>query len=209
MTEIILASSSDRRQEMMRWLGVPFEIVPSNFEEEAVQYSDFDDPEGYVATIAMGKALAVSSKHPNALTVASDTMVFFGDKIFGKPKNLEDARNMMRDLRGNTHTVITAVVMIDGVTGEKRTEIVTSEVTFFAFSEKELEAYIATSEPYDKAGGYALQGYAKRFVRGVRGSAMNVVGFPILTVRDMLEELGVPIEVDVERSVLEKTGYQS
>lgn len=209
MTEIILASSSNRRQEMMRWLGVPFEIVPSNFEEEAVRYSDFDDPEGYVATIAMGKALTVSNLHPNALIIASDTMVFLRDKIYGKPKDLEDARNTMRDLRGNTHTVITAVVMIDGVTGEKRTEIVKSEVTFFAFGDKELETYIATSEPYDKAGGYALQGYAKRFVREVKGSAMNIVGFPILTVRDMLEELGVPIEVDVESSVLEKTGYQS
>ncbi|HKY73753.1 MAG TPA: nucleoside triphosphate pyrophosphatase [Patescibacteria group bacterium] len=209
MTEIILASSSARRQEMMSWLGVPFEIVPSNFEEEAVRYSDFEDPDDYVATIATGKALAVSAQHPDALIIASDTMVFLLNKVYGKPKNLEDARAMIRELRGNTHTVVTAVVMIDGITGEKRAEIVKSEVTFFEFGDQELESYIATSEPYDKAGGYALQGYAKRFVREVKGSAMNIVGFPILTVRDMLEELGVPIDVDIERSVFEKTGYQS
>jgi len=133
MTEIILASSSARRQEMMSWLGVPFEIVPSNFEEEAVRYSDFEDPDDYVATIATGKALAVSAQHPDALIIASDTMVFLLNKVYGKPKNLEDARAMIRELRGNTHTVVTAVVMIDGITGEKRAEIVKSEVTFFEF----------------------------------------------------------------------------
>lgn len=212
---IILASSSYRRQEMMKWLGIPFEVVPSDFPEEQVNYADFSveglghDPEGYAVTIAQGKALTVAEQHPDALVVASDTVVFLDGNVYGKPKNLDDARAMLKTLRGKTHTVFSAVVMIDGETGERRSDVVRSDVTFVNFPDAQLEQYIATSEPYDKAGGYALQGFAKRFVKDVEGSATNVVGFPVLTVRDMLEDLGVPVGVNLEKSVVEKTGYRS
>lgn len=209
MKHIVLASTSARRQEILQWLGVQFEIVPSNFEEEAVKFSEFDDPEDYVATIASGKAYVVSQLHPDSLVIASDTMVFKDGVMYGKPRNLSHAREIMQALSGQTHTVYTAVVMMDGETGDRKTEIVSSQVTFFPMTDDEIERYISTSEPYDKAGGYALQGYAKKFVREVKGSAMNVVGFPVMTVRDMLEELGVPIEVDIEESVFQKTGYRS
>ena len=209
MKHIVLASTSARRQEILRWLGVPFEIVPSNFDEDAVRFSDFDDPEGYVATIASGKAYVVSQLHPNALIIASDTMVYMDGVMYGKPRDLTHAREIMKALSGKTHTVYTAVVMVDGETGDRRTEIVSSQVIFFPMNNDEIERYIATSEPYDKAGGYALQGYAKKFIQEVRGSAMNVVGFPVITVRDMLEEFGVPIDVDIEESVFQKTGYRS
>ena len=134
--------------------------------------------------------------------------MFLNGAIHGKPKDLNDARAILSSLRGKTHQVFTAVVMHDGETGEKRTEVVRSDVTFTQFSNVALEKYIATSEPYDKAGGYALQGMAKDFVKGVRGSAMNVVGFPILTVRDMLEDLGIRIDVNIENSVFEKIGFR-
>ena len=209
MKRIILASSSIRRQELMQWLGVPFEIFPSDFAEENVRFADFDDPEDYVATIATGKALVVAQRYPNALVIASDTTVYLGGKVYGKPKNLDDARKTLSALRDRKHTVYTAIVMHDGETGEKRIEVVTSDVIFLKFSDDELDQYIGTSEPYNKAGGYALQGFAKRFVQDVQGSAMNVIGFPLMTVRDMLENLGVEIEVDVERSIFEKTGYRS
>ncbi len=209
MKQIILASSSIRRQELMQWLGIPFEIFPSDFAEEHVHFADFEDPEDYVATIATGKALVVAQHYPNAIIIASDTAVYLDGKVYGKPKNLDDARRILSALRGHTHTVYTAVVMRDGETGEKRIEVVTSDVTFLKFSNDELEQYIATSEPYDKAGGYALQGFAKCFVQDVQGSAMNVIGFPLITIRDMLENLGVEIEVDIERSIFEKTGYRS
>ena len=209
MKQIILASSSIRRQELMQWLGVPFEIFPSDFAEENVHFADFDDPEDYVATIATGKALVVAQQYSDALIIASDTTVYLEGKVYGKPKNLDDARKILSALRDHKHTVYTAVVMHDGEMGEKRVEVVKSEVTFLKFSDDELEHYIATSEPYDKAGGYALQGFAKRFVQDVQGSAMNVIGFPLMTVRDMLESLGIEIEVDVERSIIEKTGYRS
>lgn len=209
MKDIILASSSFRRQEMMRWLGVPFTIEVSDFSEESVPFSDFDEPEDFVSTVALGKVLVVSKNHPFSLVIGSDTGVFLDGTMFGKPKDLDAARAMLIALRGRTHTVYTAVVMHDGETGEKRTEIVKSEVTFGNFADKILEQYIATSEPYDKAGGYALQGFAKKFVTDVKGSAMNVVGFPVLTVRDMLEDLGVQIDVDLETSIFEKTGYRS
>lgn len=209
MKHIVLASTSVRRQEILRWLGVQFEIVPSNFDEEAVKFSDFDDPEDYVATIASGKGYTVLQLHPDSLIIASDTMVFLNGDMYGKPRDLNHARNMMKELSGKTHVVYTAVVMMDGETGDRRTEIVSSQVTFFPLIDDEIERYISTSEPYDKAGGYALQGYAKKFVSEVKGSAMNVVGFPVLTVRDMLEEFGIEIEVDIEESVFQKTGYRS
>lgn len=209
MKQIILASSSFRRQELMKWLGIPFEIHVSNFPEENVKFEDFDNPEEYVLAIAMGKALVVADQFPETLIIASDTTVYLDGKIFGKPKNLNDARSMLQTLRGKQHTVFTAIVMIDGETGEKKTEVVKSLVTFFPFSDETIDQYIATSEPYDKAGGYALQGFAKRFVQDVQGSELNVVGFPLVTVRDMLEECGIPIEVDVERSAFEKTGMRT
>ena len=210
MRQIILASSSKRRKELMGWLGLPFEIVHSDFPEEEVDFHDFlDDPDDYVATIAAGKAMVVADKHPDALVIASDTMVYLDGEMHGKPKNLDDARVMLSKLRGKTHTVFTAVVMMDGLAGNRRTEIVQSKVTFLPFPDEALERYIASSEPYDKAGGYALQGEAKKFVEKVEGSMTNVFGFPIMVVRDMLEELGIPIEVDIEESVFEKTGYRS
>lgn len=209
MKKIVLASGSFRRQEMMGWLGVPFEIVVSNFPEDSVKFTDFDDPEDYVATIATGKALSVQQHYPDALIIASDTMVFLNNEPFGKPKDLDHARLMIKKLRGKTHTVYSAVVMIDGETDEHRTEIVKSEVRFANFPDTQLEKYIATSEPYDKAGGYALQGFAKQFVEDVQGSATNVIGFPLLVVSDMLEGMGVPVEVNVEESVFQKTGYRN
>jgi septum formation protein len=209
MKKIILASGSFRRQEMMAWLGIPFEIVVSNFPEESVKMDEFDEPEDYVATVATGKALSVQQKFPDALIVASDTMVFLNGELHGKPKDLDHARTMLKKLRAKTHTVYTAVVMLNGETGESRTEIVRSNVRFGNFSDAQLEKYIATSEPYDKAGGYALQGFAKAFVEDVQGSATNVIGFPLMIVRDMLEEMGVPIDVNVEESVFQKTGYRS
>ncbi|HZZ98564.1 MAG TPA: nucleoside triphosphate pyrophosphatase [Candidatus Saccharimonadia bacterium] len=209
MKNIVLASSSFRRQEMLKWLGIPFEIEVSNFAEESVKREDFDEPEDYVATIAMGKALTVKEKFPDALVIASDTMVYLDGVFYGKPKDLDHARKMMQALRGNTHTVYTAVVMLDGESGESRTEIVESNVRFGNFADEQLEKYIATSEPYDKAGGYALQGFAQTFVEDVQGSATNVIGFPLMVVRDMLEELGVPIDVNVEESVFQKTGYRT
>lgn len=210
---IILASSSFRRQEMMQWLGIPFDIVVSNFPEEDVQYEDFCeesiwDNEGYVTTIATGKALTVLQDHPSSLIIASDTMVFLNGEMFGKPKDLDDARGMLKKLRGNTHTVFTSVVVMDGETGDRKSDVVQSRVTFLPFTDELLEKYIKTSEPYDKAGGYALQGFAKQFIKDVDGSALNVIGFPLLTVRDMLEEFGVPIDVNIEESAFQKTGYR-
>lgn len=193
----------------MGWLGIPFETVVSNFPEESVKQEDFEDPEDYVATVATGKALMVQQQYPDALIIASDTMVFLDGELHGKPMDLDHARKMIRKLRGKTHTVYTAVVILNGETGDQRVEIVKSQVRFGNFPDEQLEKYIGTSEPYDKAGGYALQGFGKHFVEDVQGSATNVIGFPLLVVRDMLEELGVPIEVNIEESVFEKTGYRN
>jgi len=210
MQEIILASGSERRIALMKWLGIPHRVVPSDFDESLVKPSDFeDDIEGFVVTVAMGKALAVLEKFPNALVISADTIVCLDGKIFGKPRDLSHAREMLRQLRGKQHTVYCGVVMINGETQERRIEVIKTQVTFSNFSDRELEQYIATSEPYDKAGGYALQGWAAKRVERIDGSSLNVVGFPLITVRDMLEEMGVLVEVNLEQSILEKTGFTS
>ncbi|KKT31018.1 MAG: Maf [Microgenomates group bacterium GW2011_GWF2_45_18] len=210
MQQIVLASNSERRKEMMRWFGVPFIIDPSDFDERSIPVRDFeDDPEGYCVTIAECKLLPILDRHPKDLVISADTIVVLGDTIYGKPKDLDDARAILRALRGTTHQVYCGLRMTDGETGESRTEVVRSDVTFSHFSDEALEKYIATSEPYDKAGGYALQGVAGSFVESVQGSETNVVGFPIFIVRDMLESLGVPIHVNLEESVFAKTGFTS
>ena len=210
MQEIILASGSDRRKELMKWLGIPHKVIVSEFDEHSILPKDFeDDIEGYVVTVAMGKGLTVLEQYPQALIISADTIVVLDGEIFGKPKDLSHAREMLQRLRGKKHSVYCGVVMLDGEIGERRVEVVETKVTFQNFSDQQLEQYIATSEPYDKAGGYALQGWAAKHIESVEGSALNVVGFPLLTVRDMLEELGVQVAVDLEQSILEKTGYTS
>jgi len=197
MQQIILASTSPRRQELMEFLGVPFEVVGSEFPEEAVSFDDFLDPADYVTTIAIGKALAVAPLYDDAIIVGADTMVFLDGMPYGKPTDLDDARRILKVLRGRRHQVITAVGLINTLTNERLVETVQSEVEFFPFSDEELERYIATSESLGKAGAYAIQLGAKVFVREVKGSLSNVVGLPLTEVALALESMGVPIEVDV------------
>ncbi len=206
---LILPSSSFRRQELLTWLGIPFKSVTSDFPEEQIPFEEFDDPEDFVKTIALGKVLVVEKQYPHSLIIGSDTTVVLDGKNYGKPKDLDDARRMLVELRGRTHAVYTAVVMHDGETGEKRVESVVTKVTFFSFSDQTLEKYIATSESLGKAGGYGFQGEGRQLVERIEGSATNCVGLPLLVVRDMLEDLGVQIEVNVEQSIMEKLGYSS
>lgn len=195
--QLILASSSPRRKDLLEFLGVPFEIKVSDFPEEEVDFTDFNDPLEYVSTIAMGKALVVADLYPDALILAADTCVFLEGLVYGKPRDLDDARHILKTLRGKTHQVITGFVVIDTMTQERLTGTVESFVEFYHFSDEELERYIETSESLGKAGAYAIQRGAKGFVRQIQGSLSNIVGLPLTEVADLLENFGVPIDVDV------------
>lgn len=197
MRSLILASSSERRKSIVEFLGVPFRIVHSDFPEEQVRWDDFSDPSEYVNTIAMGKVLVVAQAHPDALILGADTSVFLDGKVFGKPRDLTDARQMLTTLRGREHQVVTGVVLLDTLTGEREVFSVVSSVEFLAFSDEVLDQYIATSESLGKAGSYAIQMGARKLVKQVRGSVSNVVGLPLEETADALERFGIAIEVDV------------
>lgn len=197
MRQFILASGSIRRKDLLEFLGVPFEIRVSHFPEEDVQFTDLMDPQDYVLARASGKGLLLAQEYPDAIILSADTDVFLHGQVFGKPKDLDDARRILKALRGQKHQVFTGFFLIDTLTGERYAEAVESRVEFFPFSDEELERYIATSESIGKAGAYAVQLGAKRFVKEVQGSLSNVVGLPLLQVATALEQLGIPIDVDV------------
>lgn len=203
MKNIVLASRSPRRKELMQFLGVPFRVIPSDFPEEDVGRDDFDDPREYVATLATGKALTIAPQFPDALIIGVDTIVFLNGQYFGKPSDLHDARRILCALRGKHHQVFTGLYIEDTLTHEHSLEVVESLVTFFPFSDETLDAYISTSESLGKAGAYAIQGGAKKLVRSVEGSLSSVVGLPLRELADMLERFNVRIDVDVDKIIEE------
>lgn len=179
-------------------LGVPHTVHPSGFPEEQVRFEDFETPEDFVLTLATGKALSVADEvSDEALIVAADTLVFLDNTPIGKPKNLDHAREILKRLSGRTHHVVTALCLFDTLTREQVTEGVRSEVTFLPLSDQQIEQYLSTSESLGKAGAYAIQSGAKTFVREVQGSISNVVGLPLVETASALEQMGIPLEVNV------------
>lgn len=209
MTELILASQSPRRQELLSWLGVPYRTVVSNFPEEEIPFEDFDHVKEYVLAIATGKALLVAQQEPTGLILAADTTVFANNRVYNKPADLNDARRMLKELRGQRQIIATGVVMLDAETGERQDIAVESVVTMRNFSDETLEQYIATSEPLGKAGAYAVQGKGSILVEKIEGSMSNIVGLPLLDVRDMLEYFGMRVDVNVEEALFQKLGSRS
>lgn len=198
MKQVVLASGSPRRTELLTMLGVPHRVHSSGFPEEKVRFEDFDSDEDYVLTLATGKALAVADEIPDeALIVAADTLVFLDGEPIGKPKNLDHAREILQRLSGKTHHVITALCVFDTLTREQLTDVVRSDVTFLPLSDQQIDQYVSTSESLGKAGAYAIQSGARTFVREVRGSLSNIVGLPLVETAALLEQMGIPLEVSV------------
>lgn len=202
MRSLLLASTSPRRKDLLEFLGIPFETMPSDFPEEDVEYGELDDPTDYVLTIATGKTLAVADKlmavpNQQPIILGADTAVFLDNRVYGKPRDLEDAKAILRQLSGRKHVVVTGFMLLDPLTGQQYCEAVETSVEFFTLQEEELERYISTGESFGKAGAYAIQGEAKRFVRQVDGSLSNVVGLPLEAVAGGLEHMGIPVSVDV------------
>jgi septum formation protein len=188
---LILASTSPRRVELLRAAGIDVEVCPANV-DEAVRAGE--PPEGYACRLAREKALAVSIQSPDRLILGADTVVVVNGLILGKPRDSDDAIRMLRLLSGRRHDVITGVALVapDGASGtrvDSRAE--TTAVEFAPLSDGEIEWYVASGEPMDKAGGYAIQGLASRFVTRVEGSYSNVVGLPIALVYEMCTRAGL------------------
>ena len=182
---LILASASPRRRELMAYTGLPFEVITADAEEIKT-----GEPEALVMENARRKAQAVGRRHPNSVVLGADTIVYQSGAVLGKPRDQEDARAMLRRLSGAWHTVYTGVCVIKP-NGEQDVRCDASRVKFVPLSEADIERYIASGEPMDKAGAYAVQGRAGMFVSRIEGSYSNVIGLPMHLVRDMLHEAGL------------------
>jgi septum formation protein len=185
--DIVLASGSPRRRELLARLGVSFEVVVSGVDESTTAATDAP---GITAELAGRKARAVAALRPDRLILGSDTVVELDGRILGKPASADDALAMLRGLRGRTHRVVTAVVVLDAATGVARGGVATTAVTMRDVPDAELAAYVATGEPMDAAGAYAIQGGAAGFVTHVDGDLDTVVGLPTALVRDLLAAAG-------------------
>jgi septum formation protein len=188
MLKLILASASPRRAEIMHNAGLAFTVISS-----AVDETPFPDewPRDYVARVAAAKAELVAARAMGpAIVIAADTTVVLDERILGKPRSDLDARHMLRALSGRTHTVLTGVTLIRLPDAEHREFVESTRVDFAEISDDEIARYLATEEPHDKAGAYAIQGRAGRYIPRIEGCYFNVVGLPIARVQQALTELG-------------------
>ncbi len=180
---LVLASRSSRRRELLRATGVEFRVVAAQSEEGTSpcrpgRYAD------YVRRSALAKAKDVAGRQAGTV-LGADTVVVFAGEVMGKPRSRADARRMLRKLSGRWHAVYTGVALVDGT--RCLVDYERTEVAFRTLSNTEIERYIATGEPMDKAGAYAIQGRGAAFVRTIRGCYTNVIGLPVPKVLDMLE----------------------
>ena len=190
MKEFVLASASPRRKELLSQIGIKFHTCVSKKEEKVLG----DRPVDIVKDRSYTKARDVFDRgNREAIVIGADTIVVYDDKVLGKPKSEEEAYEMIKMLQGNVHKVYTGVCVIWN--DEEGTRVSSfyaeTDVELYYMSDAEIRAYIATSEPYDKAGGYAIQGYFARYVKQIKGDYNNVVGLPIGKLYQILNSLNL------------------
>jgi septum formation protein len=184
---LALASASPRRKALLEAAGIEHRVLPVHVDESLPPGLD---PRASVSRLAERKARAAARRLGEGAVLAADTAVWLDGKMLGKPGSPAEAVETLGRLSGREHVVLTGVCLIDAATGETVTRVVSSRVRFRELSREEIEAYVATGEPLDKAGAYGIQGAASAFVAELEGSYENVVGLPVEEVREMLEELG-------------------
>ncbi len=186
--KLILASASPRRAELLRDAGMPFIVISS-----AVDETPFpgEPPQDHVLRLANAKAELVAARAVGpAIVIAADTIVLLEGHILGKPRSSDEARHMLEKLSGRTHSVLTGVALIRLPDAESRTFVETTQVHFARLSSEEISRYLASGEPHDKAGAYAIQGRAGRYIPRIEGCFFNVVGLPLARLQHALTELG-------------------
>ncbi len=186
--KLILASSSPRRRELLASIGIEFEVIPSNVPE---QHRAGEAPEEYVARLSRDKAQAIAERHPSAWIVAADTTVLLGDQLLEKPADRADAARMLASIAGRTHVVYTGVTLQNGQDEHRDTRVAESEVRMLPLTAQDIEWYVGTGEPLDKAGAYAVQGIGAMFIDSIHGSYTNVVGLPLALLFQMLRKAGI------------------
>jgi septum formation protein len=183
---LILASASPRRRELLQEAGYAFAVDPAHVDESALPG---ETAHAYVRRVAAEKARAVATRHPDASVLAADTTVVVEGEMLGKPADDDDARAMLARLSGRTHLVLTGLAVVQA--GREWSDVVATTVRFRLMTAAEIDWYVASGEPHDKAGAYGVQGLASRFVEAVDGSYTNVVGLPVGAARALLDAAGV------------------
>ncbi len=192
LPRLYLASKSPRRQEILAGLKIPFELIESPYEEKFSDVCDLS-PEQQAIKLASLKAFHASSSLGKGIVIGADTIVVQGDAILGKPADRKDAVEMLSSLSGRRHRVITGLAAVDaeGLRTFSCAEI--TSVFFRELSKKDVDKYLDTAEPYDKAGAYGIQGHAALFVERIEGCYFNVVGFPVVAFRELIGKAGYDI----------------
>ena len=183
----ILASASPRRIELLSLLGLRFEIMPSNVEEK---FMKGEAPRAHVLRLSEEKARIAYTLHPEAWVIGADTIVIINGDVLGKPRKPDEAKEMLGKLSGQIHTVFTGFTIARKSAGIVIRDAVESYVRFREIPEDEMAWYIRSQEPYDKAGGYAVQGMGAFFIKEIHGSYTNVMGLPLCEVVDVLKRIG-------------------
>ncbi|SDF89906.1 Maf family protein [Terriglobus roseus] len=180
---IILASASPRRRELLTQIGVDFTVITADIDETPLPS---EDHRTYTLRLAEEKARAVLVNHPDSIVIGADTTVTLHGELLGKPRDAEDAKRMLTLLQDNTHEVTTSIAVL--TTEETLTAVETTRVTFTAITAEQIAGYIASGEPMDKAGAYAIQGIAAQWIPRIEGDYFNVVGLPLAALASLLRK---------------------
>lgn len=183
MKKLILASGSPRRKELLEDFGYPFEVIPSNINEEINISKPITEE---IEKLSFNKALSIFKEHKDSIVIGSDTVVVLENKIYGKPKDKDDAKRMLQNFRNKTHKVITSVSIISNEKSETFSS--TTDVTFGNITNEEIDKYIDEENVLDKAGAYAIQGKAKKFIKSINGDYYTVVGLPVQMLNERLKK---------------------
>ena len=199
---LILASRSPRRREILALLGLPFETIAPDFEENL---SSHCPAEAEVLDLALGKTLSVAKNNPESIVVASDTIILIDGEKIGKPSGVENARQILRLLSGRSHRILTSVALLDGTGGPGLRIVEEVSVKMRAFTDAEIERYLSFNESLDKAGAYSIQGEGGALIESIRGDYLAAVGLPLKPIAGYLASRGIRIPLDVEKLYAEKS----
>ncbi len=188
--QVILASASPRRRELLQQIGLTFSTAPADVDEQVLPG---EQPAPYAVRVALDKAQAAAERAGEGIIIAADTIVVLGGRILGKPADDNDAVRMLSQLSGKQHEVITGLAVMDAVSKRTAAKALSTAVWFRNLTEEEIRAYVATREPRDKAGAYGIQEKGALLVKKIEGCYFNVVGLPLSLLGDMLREFGIAL----------------
>ena len=188
--EIVLASASTRRKELLEKISLHFTVDPSDYPEAA--YFELK-PHERAKQVSLEKARAVAARHSNALIIAADTFIVSAGQVMGKPHSPNEAKRMLKALSGRSHVAITGFTILDTTNGKTLSRVVETMVYMRKLSEHEIDSYVSSSEPLDKAGAYAIQGLGSVLIDKIEGDYYNVMGLPLSTFAQALKSFGVHV----------------